>query len=397
MTIEQHPKVDRFPAVDGLRAVGAIAVLLTHVGFQTGMYPRGTFGSMLSRMDVGVAIFFVVSGFLLTLGFIRPLAEGRKPPRIVDYAIKRVLRIWPAVIVTIVVVYFAFEPPLSSDRIIGLLTMTTLFGDKYFANGISQMWSLETEVAFYLALPVLMAVIALVSRRSVLRSTAILGASMIVANVVWVLYAADIVSRHFPFANQWIFSYLAWFGAGLILAAMWVANTNGASGPWLRALETAGAMPGACWTVALATLLIASSPLAGPLDLSPGATPSTALFKCLAYLVVGVCLVVPAIFGPRTSYRTFLEHPVMRYLGQISYGLFCIHLAVLHLAFTWTSSEIFSGRFWLILPITLVVSIAAAAVLHHVVERPAIRLAGRLTRRPQPTSEPNATTPSARS
>lgn len=394
MTIDQHPKIDRFAAIDGLRAVGAIAVLFTHVGFQTGMYPRGTLGSMLSRLDVGVALFFIVSGFLLTLGFIRPLADGRAAPRILGYAIKRFLRIWPAVIITLAVVHFVFEPHLTRSAIVRLLTMSTLYGDDYFTHGISQMWSLETEVAFYVALPILIAIAVRLGRRSVVRSTAMLAVCMVVVNIVWVLLVVDKVATHFPFAHQWFVSYLAWFGAGVGLAAAWVARSRNASGPWLTVLETIGSVPGVCWAVALSILLIASTPLAGPLDLSPGATPATALFKCLTYLVVGVCLVVPIIFGPQNAYRRSLAHPVMRYLGQISYSLFCIHLAALHLVMKWTSTEFFTGRFWLILPLTLGLSIAAAAVMHHTVERPAVRLAGRLTRRGNPISAPKASTPS---
>ncbi len=397
MTIQQHPRVDRFPAVDGLRAIGAIAVLFTHVAFQTGMYPRGTLGSLLSRMDVGVAIFFVVSGFLLTLGFVRPLAEGGRPQRVRDYAVKRVLRIWPVLVVTVAVVYVVFDHELDRPKITRLLTMSTLYGDTYFANGVSQMWSLETEVAFYVALPLVMALVARLGRRSVLRTTAILAVAMVALNVVWILVGADLVLDTFPFAHQWFLAYLAWFGAGVGLAAAWVARSRGARGQWLDVLETAGSLPGVCWTVAAATLLVASTPLAGPLDLSPGATPATALVKCLAYLVVGCCLVIPAVFGPRTTYRAVLEHPVARYLGQISYALFCIHLAVLQLVMEWTSTEFFTGRFWLVLPLTLLISVAAAAALHHVVERPAVRLAGRLTRRGQPASAAKATTPSASS
>ena len=52
--------------LDTLRAVGALAVLTTHTAFQAGDYTRnGVWGTLLARLDVGVAIFFVLSGFLL--------------------------------------------------------------------------------------------------------------------------------------------------------------------------------------------------------------------------------------------------------------------------------------------------------------------------------------------
>ena len=63
----QAAVMPRFPMLDTLRAVGAIAVLTTHVAFWGGEYTRwGAFGTVLARLDVGVAIFFVLSGFLLS-------------------------------------------------------------------------------------------------------------------------------------------------------------------------------------------------------------------------------------------------------------------------------------------------------------------------------------------
>ena len=58
---------ETFPVLDTMRAVGALAVLTTHVAFWAGDYQRhGAWGSFLARLDVGVAIFFVLSGFLLS-------------------------------------------------------------------------------------------------------------------------------------------------------------------------------------------------------------------------------------------------------------------------------------------------------------------------------------------
>lgn len=398
MTVEQHPRVDRFPAVDSLRAIGAIAVVLTHVAFQTGQYPRGLIGAVLARLDVGVALFFVVSGFLLTLGFLRPASEGRPGPRLGDYAIKRVLRIWPVFVVTLVVVHLTVARDAGPASWARSLTMTTLYGDTFFTDGLTQMWSLETEVAFYVVLPLLLLASARLGRRHGVLRTAVLGSvALTVVSLVWVGVVTQRVEGRFPFAHQWLPAYLDWFAAGIVLAAAWVARSRGSRHALVRVLDLLGSLPGLCWSVAASVLLVASTPLAGPLDLSPSTTSSTMVLKNLAYLVVGVLVVVPAVFGPPTRYRAALEHRVLRYLGQVSYAVFCIHLVVLHGVMAMTSTELFSGRFWLVAPLTLALSVAAAVVLHHAVERPAVSLAGRLTRRGQPASTTNATTPSASS
>ncbi|KQY59085.1 hypothetical protein ASD11_05645 [Aeromicrobium sp. Root495] len=371
---------DRFPAVDSLRAVGALAVVLTHVAFQTGQYPRGLVGALFSRLDVGVALFFVVSGFLLSIGFLRPLVEGRPTPGLGAYALKRVLRIWPVFVVTLVVVHLtiARDPGLGSW--VRSLTMTTLYTPDYFTDGLTQMWSLETEVAFYVVLPLLLLPVARLARRRVLRGTLALSAALVVVTIVWVAVASGRVDDHRPFAHLWLLSYLDWFAAGIALAVAWVARSRGARHRALDLLDLAGSLPGVCWTLAFSCLLVASTPLAGPLDLTPSTSATTAVVKNLLYLAVGVLLVVPAVFGPETPYRRVLEHRVLRYLGQISYSVFCIHLVLLHAALSLTSTEIFTGRFWLVAPVTLALTLVAAIALHHLVERPAIRLAARLTR-----------------
>ena len=68
-----------FPVLDTLRAVGALAVLTTHVAFQSGAYVRhGVWGALLSRLDVGVAIFFVLSGFLLSRPYLARAPDRRR-------------------------------------------------------------------------------------------------------------------------------------------------------------------------------------------------------------------------------------------------------------------------------------------------------------------------------
>ena len=54
-----------FPLLEGYRALAAALVVATHAGFQTAASLRGPWAGTLARMDFGVALFFVLSGFLL--------------------------------------------------------------------------------------------------------------------------------------------------------------------------------------------------------------------------------------------------------------------------------------------------------------------------------------------
>src|SRR4051812_26100870 len=86
----------RLPALDVLRVVGAAAVVGVHVGFNTGAVYQGVWGGVLARLDVGVAIFFVLSGFLLFRPFALARATGARRPGTGRYLWRRALRILPA-------------------------------------------------------------------------------------------------------------------------------------------------------------------------------------------------------------------------------------------------------------------------------------------------------------
>ena len=70
----------RFAGFDGLRALAALGVLVTHVGLQVGFVARDSPGHYLARLDVGVAMFFVLSGFLLYRPFVARRMDGRPRP-----------------------------------------------------------------------------------------------------------------------------------------------------------------------------------------------------------------------------------------------------------------------------------------------------------------------------
>src|SRR3954466_9607528 len=75
----------QFPALDGMRAVAALLVLVTHVSFVSG-HDDDQIGALLSRFDCGVAIFFVLSGFLLYRPFALAHFGARSDPNVGRYA-----------------------------------------------------------------------------------------------------------------------------------------------------------------------------------------------------------------------------------------------------------------------------------------------------------------------
>lgn len=164
--LERIAHVDRVASLTGIRAVAALLVVGTHAAYTTGKYTHGYWGLMSSRMEIGVPIFFVLSGFLLFRPWVKSAATGGPPPSLSRYAWHRVRRIMPAYTVTVLLAYLVYHfrtaGPNPGHTWVGLfrnLTLTQIYTDGYLGaflhQGLTQMWSLAVEVAFYLALPAL--------------------------------------------------------------------------------------------------------------------------------------------------------------------------------------------------------------------------------------------------
>src|SRR5699024_11002297 len=92
-------------ALTGLRAIAALAVAGTHAFFWTGGYTDDTVGRFGARLEIGVALFFALSGYLLTRPWVRAAVRagpGRaRLPGTAEYLRRRARRILPAYWVTV--------------------------------------------------------------------------------------------------------------------------------------------------------------------------------------------------------------------------------------------------------------------------------------------------------
>src|SRR3954462_4372935 len=135
-------RADRFPLMDSLRAIAVVAVLLTHASYFVAQ--SGTDFLMHIRFDMGVTIFFVISGFLIYRPWVRARLRGEPSPLVRVYAWRRFLRIVPGYWVALTVVTLAIG-------LTGLFTWSGAavyygFLQVYFpsrvAGGLTQAWSL---------------------------------------------------------------------------------------------------------------------------------------------------------------------------------------------------------------------------------------------------------------
>jgi peptidoglycan/LPS O-acetylase OafA/YrhL len=358
----------RVASLTGIRAVAAILVMLTHAAYTTGKYTHGYVGLVYSRMEIGVPIFFVLSGFLLFSPWVRATAEGTAPPSLRRYAWHRVRRIMPAYVITVLAAYLLYHfrtaGPNPGHTWLGLfrnLTLTQIYTDDYLFSylhqGLTQMWSLAVEAAFYVALPALAYLLLVVLCRGQWHpARLILGLGVLAAISpawLWLVHATAFLPDGAPL---WLPTYLMWFLGGMLLAALHPLG--------IRAYALV------CVPLALACYFIASTPIAGAPTTSP-AELREGLAKCLFYAVISTLVVAPLALagadGARSWYARVMASRPMVFLGEISYEIFLIHLITMELVMVEILRfPIYTGSMFWLFAVTLVVTIPPAWLLHRV-------------------------------
>ncbi|MGL5816764.1 MAG: acyltransferase family protein [Phycicoccus sp.] len=352
--------------LEGLRALAAVAVLLTHAGFLSGATGRGVLPGFLARMDIGVAVFFVLSGFLLYLPHARHVVLGAPPVDRRSYVIRRAARLLPAW-VAVLLGTLALVPESRSAGPgpwgANVLQLQSLRLD-WDLPGLAQLWSLSTEAAFYVALPFVAAVAARAARRfGRLGHLAALGGLVV---GTWVFRALDGIGV-LPEGFSWTRTLPAvgdWFVVGMLLAL--VATDEHVRTPVAAAVRAA---PWHLYGIAACVFWVVTTRAAGPYDLTPP-TPAQATVKHLGYGIVAGLVVVPSVLGAHTVIARALASPVLGYLGTISYGVFLWHLPLMFAVRSALGLEVFEYGFWVTVVLTLAASIAVSALSWHLLEAP---------------------------
>ncbi len=303
-----HARTSYRPDIDGLRAVAVLSVLLTHAGLG---FPGGY---------VGVDVFFVISGYLITGLILKDLAQGTFS--LADFWERRVRRILPALLVvtlvTIVLGWFIFLPDAFQSLGKSVAALALLISNFQFwrdtgyfeasseEKPLLHTWSLAVEEQFYFFVPVFLLLLSRVERR---RAVQILGVIMAASFGVSVIGA-----YRYPGATFYLLPTRAWeLFVGSMLAFL---PTTARGTPWMRQLAgptglLAILVP--CWIYHDRTVfpgLTALPPVLGSALLiwSGGPTPEERpwVSRLLAWR--------PVVFIGLISYSLYLWHwPVMAF------------------------------------------------------------------------------------
>ena len=331
-----------FPALDGLRAVAVMVVIIGHHGYPIPGIPA----------DLGVSAFFVLSGFLITRLLMREEATTGRVSLTGFYA-RRTFRIFPA--------YYAFLLfSFVLDRIQGSVWSPTLglsavtYTVNYFnalhhhpSNSISHAWSLGVEEQFYLLWPFAFVLLARHGRRALMTGVGVAAVVAIGWRTWLLLHASDVAYLYNAFDTR--FDNLA-VGCLLALAADFEAVGRSAEAVSRRGWYPVG-------TLAL---------LAASRVLTPSSYHYTAGFTINALLLM--VLIVQMMLLYQSLLWSWLEHPAVRYLGAISYPMYLYH--------QWGDSvgrHVATGRMPIFLA-GLTATILLATGSYYVIERPFLGL-----------------------
>ncbi len=333
----------RIPSLDGLRALSIAFVLIQH--------SVGSTGSELERYTtnfgrLGVWIFFVISGFIITHLLLREAERG--PISLRGFYIRRALRLLPAL--------FAFLMFLAVIRAPGVelihLASGALFLVPYVPWGAvpwstGHLWSLAVEEHFYLVWPPLLAWLGVRRARWLLVAFAVILPAL---RVLWYKLKLD------PLANSLIgIGDLMAYGA---LAAIWHHRRPEAM---LRIVGRYRSMGRMVAVIGIGGVLALRTAELWPIVTVP--LGMTVVGLAVAYLLLSVC------FVGRSESIVFrlLNLRWVAWVGTISYSLYLWQQPFLH-----KHSD--SAEWWQQFPVNLGLAIVAAVGSFNLVERPFLKL-----------------------
>jgi peptidoglycan/LPS O-acetylase OafA/YrhL len=330
--VAETKKPIHFTALDGLRGLMALGVVIAHV--KLAWFPGA---------HIMMDIFFVISAFLITFTLRKSIAKGRSI-QLITFWKRRLLRLYPALI-TVVVVYVCVAfflhdnmAPLLKDALTTLLyvsNFTKLEGYVY-PHFFGHTWSLSIEEQFYLLWPIML--VLMLKFNMLWRIRIPIFLAMIVASILWRLHLVD---AGVPWSRLYYGSEtrIDAFVVGGLLAFYWddlIALSN-RSRVFLSLLRASA--------LALLVAVIVWDP------------KIVYYFKWQQPVVLFLsCLVIVLLTRDDTAYlQRFFSHKIPAALGVRCYGIYLWHWPLIWLLIVHTDLEA-PAIFAITMPVTLALS-----------------------------------------
>lgn len=339
----------RIPSLDGMRAVAVLLVLFAHA-YQTRGFPDVPILHAIARRGaIGVEVFFVISGFLITVLMLRELS-GTGRLAIGRFYLRRVFRILPAyacLLLVVAVLQAMGQATLSGRDWTAATTYTVNFVHRP-AWEIGHAWSLSIEEHFYLIWPFVIAISA-----ARFGAGAALGCMVVCFLGRWVVLLA--FPAYCPMAELWTFTRMDSIATGCLLAFLawddrWRSRLDG--------LCRKGVAPAAAVLFLIGSLFVSSF--------------SAAITVGIAYTFNAICIAIlvwSSLIQSDRWWTKALNQPALCAVGVGSYSIYLWQQLFLN------------GRNDGLLcsfPLNIFLSLAVAALSYHLVEKPCLALKQRV-------------------
>ena len=378
-------EVGYIPAIEGLRGIAVLWVVLFHyVVVRSGQFAdpfvawidASSAAKIIVRNGyLGVDLFFLITGFLLTLPWFKHAMENRNPPAAREFYVRRVRRIVPAYYVQLAILFFVCVPLLNPDLwrasrgfVLGNLGLHVLFlhymtpysAASLLINGA--LWTLQLEMQYYLLLPLIAVWF--------VRAPYVAGATFFAAAVIWrtlalhdlqpliSLYGAigarwnlpEATLRHF--AGTQLPAYLGHFALGILCGRAWLANR--APRPD-RARATLLGLLAVCAVLGLYAVLAGAASWFGE--------------QAWIFIPLAMAVAIWAGISRRPTWgHSLLGVAPLAFIGRISYSMYLYHLPLLYV-FNKYSPPLAGLAF----PMYFGIIVALSTLSFYFVERPFMR------------------------
>lgn len=366
--------------LDGLRAVAALSVFFVHfqqfTDFQ-GALGFVDFGRLMTNGNTGVALFFVLSGFLLSIPFWHGLNK-KTYPNIKRYMVSRIVRIVPIYYLCLFTL-FAFKGFQSAD-----VNFNNILSHLFFLHNLKDhqvmslnppFWTLAVEFQFYLLLPLLFlslcklrfrqaqtVVLILIptvyfAYRYFMHQMAINDSWPITVPLIWP-FGINVESPSGASLTYSLFAHLPHFLIGLFAASFYKSElSKGIFSGWFEAIF---------WLSTIAVFVVLATEFDETLQLA---------FGRYNFPFVPILLGLIVFSAPQTKWASrLLELTLLKWLGVISYGLYIFHYPIQNLVakvFAKLSVNI-SEQVLSYALITLALTIMVSHLSFRLIERPVL-------------------------
>ena len=355
------------PEIDGLRFFSIITVMLFHlntaflreigIGLDgwsklVGIEKLYQYGWWLIRMDLGVKVFFAISGFILGMPFLRHYFFGGKKIELKDYFFRRLTRLEPPFVLTLIGFYAVHVLVLHESAseffpnfLAGLVySHVFIFGAPNPINPVT--WSLETEAQFYLVLPLLFILVSKIPYRFFFWA---LLMSLLIGSALFRSYTLDYGLNHL---SSSVFAYFINFGVGIVFAYFYQARPDFFKKHKMLAFDILSG--------------------AAILGLFYFYKPQTVVLNNLLFNVSVLLFFLGTFRGKLSNW--FFTRPWVYLLGGMCYTIYLIHYAFFYLIVKFTSDVGFGDTYWVnyVIQILIVfpIILLASAFFYLLVEKP---------------------------